>query len=138
MSEASLQEGQVFDDVGASSFQGFGGLDLTVGLHTEFEGGIEWMRDLNCSAAIDSIRPEKPYLVGCEEDSRVLEELVAEEVAKSVVFLVEGEDGSARSTCDRSEKLKTANGIGTKWSTYEGLRPARFSSDHPQDGTAHS
>lgn len=66
------------------------------------------------SAAIDFVRLEKPYLVGCEEDSRVLQELVTEEVAKSVVFLVEGEDGSARGTCDRSEKLKRANGIGTK------------------------
>ena len=51
--------------------------DLSVGLHTELEGSEKWMWDL----------------VAGEEDVLRLGELCAEEVAESVVLLVEGEHG---------------------------------------------
>lgn len=48
----------------------------------------------------------RAYLVGSEEDMRALEKTGADHVAKSVVFLVEGEDGRVRNAYSTGKNRK--------------------------------
>jgi hypothetical protein len=81
--EALLQQLEVLDNVPAALDDGILGCDGAVGRDAELEGRKERMRDLVCR----------------EDDVVVLEEALRQQVAKRVVFLVEGEDGRVRDAC---------------------------------------
>jgi hypothetical protein len=95
--EVGPEDIEVVDQVTATGQNRLFGGDFAVGLDSEFEVGKERVRDLGqrgqhgCTGTCVSWCPT--YSVGSEGDVAVLEQLVAEEVGKGVVFLVEGEDG---------------------------------------------
>jgi hypothetical protein len=80
--EAAVQYGQILDDILAASNDGLLRCDRAIGLDAELEGREKRVR----------------YFVGGENDVFVLEQALRKEVAKSVVFLVECEDGGVGHT----------------------------------------
>jgi hypothetical protein len=88
----------------ACSDNGVLGSDVTVGLNTEFEFGDKRMRNLG-PLTVFPARPSRRvgYLVCSKEDMSALHEARANQVSKSVILLVEGEDGGRGNAYKKSE-----------------------------------
>lgn len=86
LGELAFQRAAVADEFFASLGERLLRGERAIGLDAEVEFGEQRMRDL----------------VAGEPDVRILVELVFEEVAEGVVFLVEVEDGAVGDTCDGS------------------------------------
>lgn len=84
--ELLIQLLQILNNIGASLNNGIFGAQLAISLNAQLDVGEEGVRGL----------------VGSEEDVGGLVEVVAEEIAESVVLLVQGEESSIWHTCRHS------------------------------------
>jgi hypothetical protein len=102
--EALLQHLEVLDDVLAALDDGVLRGDGAVGRDAKLEGREERMGDLVCG----------------EDNEVILEEALGEEIAKRVVFLVEGEDGGVGDACVGESVGRVWRGC-CQWARLTGL-----------------